>query len=90
MTYKTFKAKVAVKGRVVIPKEFRKALGIHAGDIVHVELQRDEIVIRKEPENAVATMQGLLKGAWPTEVSSVEVQREMRREWKKREKRLET
>lgn len=34
-------------GRIVIPKEMRNALGLCCGDLMHVELDNDKIIIRK-------------------------------------------
>jgi len=49
------KLKVNENGRVVIPAEFRKALGIHAGDEVLVWMEDDEVrmtTMRKRIERA--------------------------------------
>jgi AbrB family looped-hinge helix DNA binding protein len=38
--------RIAPGGRVVIPAEYRKALGIKVGDHVVIELQDDELRVR--------------------------------------------
>jgi antitoxin PrlF len=39
------KARVGSKGQVVIPKEIRDRVPLHAGDLVDVELHGDSIVV---------------------------------------------
>ena len=39
-------ARIASGGRVVIPAEYRKALGVKVGDHVVIELQGDELRLR--------------------------------------------
>jgi AbrB family looped-hinge helix DNA binding protein len=39
------RAKVAENGRIVIPAEFRKALGVSAGDEVVIRMEDDELRI---------------------------------------------
>lgn len=44
---KQYKRRVDDLGRVVIPKEFRKNMGIKKGDMLDVYIFNDEIVITK-------------------------------------------
>lgn len=39
--------KIDIMGRLVIPKEMRKQLGINDGDPVHIELKDNQIVLTK-------------------------------------------
>lgn len=39
--------KVGIKGQVVIPKIFRKVIGINSGTTVRIRLKRDKIIIDK-------------------------------------------
>jgi AbrB family looped-hinge helix DNA binding protein len=45
------------QGRIVIPSEFRKALGIHAGDPVVVTLEGDSVRVRKAAAAVEAAQQ---------------------------------
>jgi AbrB family looped-hinge helix DNA binding protein len=42
--------RIAPGGRVVIPAEFRKALGVHIGDSVVIELKEGELRLRSLDE----------------------------------------
>lgn len=56
-----FKAKMSVKGQLVIPKNFRHAYGFREGDDVILVPRREGLLIRPVgPERAV--LRGLLKG----------------------------
>ena len=51
--------KVSSKGQVVIPKELRTKLGLKAGDYLLVELEGDEVKLRKiQP---IESFKGMLK-----------------------------
>jgi len=39
--------KLLPKGRITLPQEIRKSLGIKEGDILLIEKKREEIVIKK-------------------------------------------
>lgn len=45
--------KVLKKGQVVIPKSIRELLGIHEGDKIFIDLEDDNVVIRKEEKVSV-------------------------------------
>jgi len=56
-----FKAKMSVKGQLVIPKNFRHVYGFREGDDVILIPRREGLLIRPAgPERA--TLRGLLKG----------------------------
>jgi transcriptional pleiotropic regulator of transition state genes len=40
-------------GRVVVPVEFRRALGLADGDLVEISLEADRVVIAKSPRTCV-------------------------------------
>ena len=50
--------RLSKSGRISMPAEFRKAIGLHAGDVVVMELAGDEIRIRSV-EAVVARAQAL-------------------------------
>ena len=81
------RARIAKKGRVVIPKPLRDKAGLKEGDYVHLEIRDGEIAMIKEPSNAVDAMKGTLKDVWPRRETSVEIQRKLRKEWQAREGR---
>ena len=78
------RAKIARKGRVVIPKSLRDKAGLKEGDYVHLEIRDGEIAMIKEPSSAVDAMRGALKDVWPGKETSVEIQHKLRKEWRKR------
>lgn len=44
------KVKVDSKGKVLIPSDFRKKIGIESGHKLTLELENEEIIIRKNEE----------------------------------------
>ncbi len=55
---KAIHRRVSTSGRISLPEEFRKAVGLHAGGAVVMELVGDEIRIRSIPA-VVARAQAL-------------------------------
>ncbi len=53
--------KVGPKGQVVIPKDFRKEMGIRPGSKVEFEYTDEGIVIRKEDENTEKVFEEVAK-----------------------------
>ena len=53
-------AKLAAGGRLVIPSEYRKRLGLHTGDEVIVILEEDAVKIMT-PREAVSRSQNLVR-----------------------------
>lgn len=74
--------KVHVKGRVTIPKEFRKRLGISEGDQVEVILREDEkaVVIHALTKDWLEDMLSVLKKVFPDK-STEETMKDLRQGW---------
>lgn len=67
------------QGRIVIPAEVRSALGLIAGDQLHLHVAGDRLVLER-PQDAVAALRGLAAGV-PSNRSLVdELLAERRRE----------
>jgi len=49
--------KLSCKGQLVIPKAIRRALGLEAGDQLHIQLVEDKIVLK--PVAAVSPIESL-------------------------------
>jgi len=81
------KVKVSPKGQIVIPKEFRDKFGIKEGEEVLVEESRKGVFIMKKEKNPVRAMVGLFEGK--AKKSSLELVREIRKEWETRIQRFE-
>jgi AbrB family looped-hinge helix DNA binding protein len=75
--------KVSTKHQVVVPSEARRALDIHAGDRLSVEITPDGLVLRPRRRRAGARLRGLGHEIWQG-VDPVEHVRELRREWDER------
>ena len=81
------KVKVSPKGQIVIPKEFRDKFGIKEGEEVVVEESRKGVLVMRKEKNPVKVMVGLFESK--TKKSSVELVREIRKEWETRLQRFE-
>jgi AbrB family looped-hinge helix DNA binding protein len=76
----TTRARLASGGRIVIPVEYRKALGLHEGDIVTMQLEDGEIRLYSF-EEGLRRAQALVRELVPEGVSLVdELIAERRRE----------
>ena len=64
-------AKIAGGGRIVIPAEYRKALGLRAGDEVSIRLEDGEIRIRSIDEG-IRRAQALVRAWIPADRSLVD------------------
>ena len=73
--------KIAPGGRVVIPAEFRKALGVEVGDAVVIELRDGELRLRSL-DAAIKRVQAMVRKYIPDENRSLadELIAERRRE----------
>ena len=58
------RVKVSRKNQIAVPSEVRKKLGIHAGDVLTVDIRDGEIVLRKDPESWADRFYGLGKEIW--------------------------
>ena len=76
------KVKVSPKGQIVIPKVLRDKFGIKEGEEVIVESLEEGVLVMKKEKNPVKAMRGMFKGKF--QKSSVELVRELRRDWDKR------
>jgi AbrB family looped-hinge helix DNA binding protein len=65
---RTARAKIASGGRVVIPAEYRKALGLHEGDLVTMRLVDGEIRLYSFKEG-LRRAQALVRAFVPEGVS---------------------
>ncbi len=71
------KMKVGPKGQVVIPKVFRKALGIAPGSKVVFELRENEVRIRKPKKDVVRVFEKIAKSGKPVRVKPHEYVEEL-------------
>jgi len=74
--------KLSSRHQVVIPKEARKRLGLHAGDQLVVEVEGEKVVLRPRPKNYTNYMLGLGKEIWQ-EIDATEYIRKERESWEK-------
>jgi AbrB family looped-hinge helix DNA binding protein len=69
-------ATVAERGQITLPKAVRDALGLTKGTVLKVELEGGRIVLRKNVDDAVSRLRGLVK--LPPGVTTDDVLRELR------------
>ncbi len=69
--------KVGPKGQVVIPKVFRKSLGITPGSKVTFELHRDKLLVKKSTIDAVKIFDQVAKSGKSVKVSPHEYEEEL-------------
>ena len=62
--------RIAQGGRVVIPAEFRKALGVGIGDEMVIELQGEELRLRSR-QDAIKRVQAMVRKYIPDENRSL-------------------
>jgi AbrB family looped-hinge helix DNA binding protein len=63
-------AKIAPGGRVVIPAEFRRALGVKIGDDMVIELADDELRLRSR-QSAIKQVQAMVRKYIPDDGRSL-------------------
>lgn len=68
---KEIRAKLADGGRISIPAEYRKALGLHTGDEIIIRLENNELHILT-PLQAIKHAQELVRRYVPRNVSLVD------------------
>ncbi len=77
--------RVSEKGRVVIPINFREALGIKVGDLVNLEIVGNELRISTFSSRLQRTRARLKHYVTPGKLASEEIIEESRREARKEE-----
>ncbi len=69
-------ATVAERGQITLPKAARDALGLTKGSKLKVEVIEGRIVLRKEVDDAISRVRGILK--LPPGVTTDDIMRELR------------
>ena len=69
-------ATVAERGQITLPKPVRDALGLSKGSKLTVELIEGRIVLRKDVNDAISRVRGILK--LPPGVTTDDIMRELR------------
>jgi antitoxin PrlF len=69
-------ATVAERGQITLPKKVRDALGLSKGMKLKVELDGGRIILRKDVDDAVSRLRGLIK--LPPGKTTDDVMRELR------------
>jgi antitoxin PrlF len=69
-------ATVAERGQITLPKAVRDALGLTKGTKLKVELEGGRIVLRKNVDDAISRIRGLIP--LPPGVSTDDIMRELR------------
>lgn len=64
---RTAKGKVVEGGRIILPAQFRRSLGLEKGDTVLIELHDDELRVRPT-RAALRRLQAKLRALGPTDV----------------------
>ncbi|MCI4352686.1 MAG: AbrB/MazE/SpoVT family DNA-binding domain-containing protein [Thermoplasmata archaeon] len=76
---------VSTKGQVTVPKDIRAALHIRAGDKLLFDLEGGDRALVRKAESQRLT--AILDRLGPTKETGVEMQRRLRREWTRRDRR---
>jgi antitoxin PrlF len=69
-------ATVAERGQITLPKQVRDALGLTKGTKLHVELDGNRVIIRKDIDDALSRLRGRIK--LPPGVTTDDIMRELR------------
>jgi len=72
--------KLSSRHQVVIPREARKKLSLHAGDQLIVEVEKEKVVMRPRPKNYTNYMLGLGKKVWQG-IDATDYVRKERKSW---------
>jgi len=74
--------KIGPKGQVVIPKVFRKSLGLHPGTKVAFTLREDGLLLEKPREDATAVFKEIAESGKSVKVKPHEYVEELERRFK--------
>jgi AbrB family looped-hinge helix DNA binding protein len=78
--------KIGPKGQVVIPKMFRKHLGMHPGTGVMVGLEDNTVIISKIRRDIVADFERIAKSGKSIRINPHEYEEELENRWKRSKK----
>jgi AbrB family looped-hinge helix DNA binding protein len=59
-------ATLSSKNQIVVPREAREALGVHAGDKLLIVVRGDMVVILPRPSSWTKALHGLAKEVYPS------------------------
>ncbi|MDQ1470344.1 MAG: hypothetical protein QOJ99_1824 [Bryobacterales bacterium] len=59
-------AALSSKNQIVVPREAREALGVHAGDKLLIVVRGDTVVILPRPGSWTKALRGLAKEVYPS------------------------
>jgi AbrB family looped-hinge helix DNA binding protein len=74
--------KIGPKGQVVIPKIFRKSLGLHPGNKVIFKLTEDGLLLEKPREDAAAVFKEIAESGRTVKVKPHEYVEELEKRYK--------
>lgn len=78
-------AKLSTKYQIVVPREVRKQMRLHAGTILTLyPLDEDRALLVKRPKDAVSALEGLGKEVWESLGGADTYIRNERRAWQKK------
>jgi AbrB family looped-hinge helix DNA binding protein len=59
-------ATLSSKNQIVVPREAREALGVHAGDKLLIVVRGDTVIILPRPGSWTKALRGLAKEVYPS------------------------
>jgi AbrB family looped-hinge helix DNA binding protein len=74
--------KIGPKGQVVIPKEFRKSLGLHPGNKVIFTLTEEGLLLEKPREDTVAIFKEIANSGKTVKVKPHEYAKQLEKRYK--------
>ncbi len=74
-------AKLTEKYQITIPTEVRRRLGLRAGDLVHLVIEGDQVLLRTSPGSWTAATRGLGAELWREEGGGAQVIERERESW---------
>lgn len=57
---------LSAKNQIVIPREAREALRLHAGDKLLVVVRGNSVIVLQKPKSPNVAIRGLARGAYPS------------------------